>query len=1557
MKRPAIRMMVCLLAILLTGILSAHITTNTESSGGFFFTTARAETVTVTVRQLDMDSNILQSADYEVESGGTLPSNALSGYNSRYKWYDEDGLLISAPSSMVFTESMTITTKPDIVKTGYSAAFYVYLDGVWKEVSSTTTLYGPFRANGSDRYLMRVSQLETAFGEYGFTAESYTNPNDRRIAYGSSANSLWADTTSFEYYGEWVLPMADYSIKNYKIYYLPDNTGDIKGKAATNFQANNAFYTVTLTEEVTGATYTVILEEENVLKEWLAEQTNVTPAGWTYPLSFYHWTTDTGTALADTDTAAQVQHLTAAPITYTLTLQDDKGNTLGTADDVLIQTSISAWLKANDSLALEDGTTIHDYTWKLPNNTSIGTQILLQDTTLVGTKKPVYTVTFLAAAPGSTDDGGSFTNGSESYTTIQVLEGDCVPLTFILRMQQNLQLNEGWAFVEWQHEGNVGYLVLNENTPIVQDTRVWASYTQMVYVRFWTDRNKSTLFAGTGLENQPVGKLYQGTVPGEDAVLAVAPVESMRFRYWFDLNSGQVFTPGANKVENNLDLYPVFERAIFSFEDENGTPLAVLYDGNILEFEAEPQEGEFFLGLEVTCTDGSTLLIPNGTEITHEYLVSNLVSLHNATNGRYHITATPVYQKQRTLVYHTGSNAKFIIYGAEDKESYSVIVDEKVVLLGALDIVNVASPFGLALDGWATEENATVSQFPAYETFENETLDTLVQPGETVHLYPIWAKQENTIAIEFVSNYPADAQDENGDSLTDLSYTIYIKEDSKPTMPSLDKAGMMAPQNLLEDGTPRYVLAGWSLDQEGNNNTDIVTYGTYVPGSQHQKAFTTDKTFYAIWVDRKTPDEAFTAEFFIRADGILPIEPGQFGSSSYLPGGCVGSGTPQWGGTIKKRINVVNNVYEVESNIQQEPDIATILTALQSNTTYCNKFPQILDMTVDDYNNLDSGWWIDWYACKSIGGNCPYYHVDGRVRFAKQVELNYLPNGGTNVPAGTVHDKGDSPTVNITAVPNRENFTFIGWDEDPNADVPDYPAKGMNFPTSPNLTKIYMDEDKDLYAIWQPVKITIPMDDDFKGMKYEQTNAGNPTPPQQNRTYQFTIEAIQLPDGALPYPKKTTTCAADGSFSFPQIEVQVEGMYVFEVREVIGDLPVQYDTSVYRLMINIVESDYGLDIAGYSFTRDNQVIPVTDNTVNNVVFTFSNRTDIRSVTATKIWDDENNQDGLRPASVNVTLRRKEDSIFSQTATLTASGNWTWTWEDQELKDSQTGEIHAYYITEDAVPEYDTLYSGDMNSGLIVTNIHQPHIVNFTVMKIWDDDENAAGLRPETLTYVLVGSKQDGSVVSTQTGTTAADPGSFVFEDVPLYYKGEQLFYTLSEVSIPGYESSIFSVGDGNGGATFNVTNTLKATNVTVTKQVTGTIASKNQAFSFTAHAYDADGTLITEITPGEGYTMDADGTIRFSLRHGESVELQLLPLGGSIVLAEESNSYTPSFSPSGTETEAGMQYSLTPGLDITVTNELNATIPTGISKHHVPYALLFVALLALACLAIKRKAS
>lgn len=195
-----------------------------------------------------------------------------------------------------------------------------------------------------------------------------------------------------------------------------------------------------------------------------------------------------------------------------------------------------------------------------------------------------------------------------------------------------------------------------------------------------------------------------------------------------------------------------------------------------------------------------------------------------------------------------------------------------------------------------------------------------------------------------------------------------------------------------------------------------------------------------------------------------------------------------------------------------------------------------------------------------------------------------------------------------------------------------------------------------------------------------------------------------------------------------------------------------------------------------------------------------------SKTVTKTWKDNENQDGIRPASVTVTLTGS--NAISKTATLNEDNGWTATFENLPKRDH--GNIVAYNVKESNTAGYEASVVKTEN-GFQLINEHDSETTMRTVTLVWRDEDNRDGVRPDTVTYTLHGS--DGSE---QEKTVNKDDAwaDVVFEGLPVYQNGQRISYILTESAIDGYANDIRSSGN-----TFTVTNTHipETVNVDVTK--------------------------------------------------------------------------------------------------------------------------------------------
>ena len=257
----------------------------------------------------------------------------------------------------------------------------------------------------------------------------------------------------------------------------------------------------------------------------------------------------------------------------------------------------------------------------------------------------------------------------------------------------------------------------------------------------------------------------------------------------------------------------------------------------------------------------------------------------------------------------------------------------------------------------------------------------------------------------------------------------------------------------------------------------------------------------------------------------------------------------------------------------------------------------------------------------------------------------------------------------------------------------------------------------------------------------------------------------------------------------------------------------------------------------------------------------SNRTD---VSGTKTWVDDSDAAGLRPDVLELTLYRSVDGgpeqVVNATPTWTKTGNvWTYRYANLPKYDS-SGRTYTYRVVETVPEGYVSTVSGNNFTNTLTKEEEK---ITLTGHKSWLGD--AAEDRPESITVVLYDG--DGQVVRRVT-VTAAENWSYVFADLPRYNaEGNEIPYYVREEGVPaGYQVSY----DG-----LNIVNRKEDAvgALRVTKQVTGTGAEYDRAFSFTVTLEDRT------INGTYGEMTFVDGVATFTLRHGQSVTAVGLPAG------------------------------------------------------------------------------
>ena len=172
----------------------------------------------------------------------------------------------------------------------------------------------------------------------------------------------------------------------------------------------------------------------------------------------------------------------------------------------------------------------------------------------------------------------------------------------------------------------------------------------------------------------------------------------------------------------------------------------------------------------------------------------------------------------------------------------------------------------------------------------------------------------------------------------------------------------------------------------------------------------------------------------------------------------------------------------------------------------------------------------------------------------------------------------------------------------------------------------------------------------------------------------------------------------------------------------------------------------------------------------------------------KEWDDDDNRDNLRTDSVTVKLSNGKTYVLSD-----ANG---WTITVKKLPTKVKGKEVTYSWEEINVPTGYTPKSKTEGTKTTITNFHEPYKTTVKVTKVWDDDDDAEGIRPDSVTIVL--SNGDEAVLNEGNGWT------YTFEKLFLNEDGSEIEYSITEKDVEGYEADI--TGDYREG--FVVTNKI-----------------------------------------------------------------------------------------------------------------------------------------------------
>ncbi len=208
----------------------------------------------------------------------------------------------------------------------------------------------------------------------------------------------------------------------------------------------------------------------------------------------------------------------------------------------------------------------------------------------------------------------------------------------------------------------------------------------------------------------------------------------------------------------------------------------------------------------------------------------------------------------------------------------------------------------------------------------------------------------------------------------------------------------------------------------------------------------------------------------------------------------------------------------------------------------------------------------------------------------------------------------------------------------------------------------------------------------------------------------------------------------------------------------------------------------GEDIAGYTMS-------VVYSASYGYIITYSYSPQTLSLSGSKSWDDNQDENRQRPDSAAIQLYANGTRI----AEFIVNENNNWTWEADELALCEGGTEIIYTVTESPADNYVSVING-----LDITNVYQKNGITIPVSVSWDDLYDSDGYRPEEITVTLT---RYGIVTDTVLTLSAAEGWTGAFTGLEEYEEnGIRITYgvllSLPESVQSDYSATVVQNPDG-----------------------------------------------------------------------------------------------------------------------------------------------------------------
>ena len=272
---------------------------------------------------------------------------------------------------------------------------------------------------------------------------------------------------------------------------------------------------------------------------------------------------------------------------------------------------------------------------------------------------------------------------------------------------------------------------------------------------------------------------------------------------------------------------------------------------------------------------------------------------------------------------------------------------------------------------------------------------------------------------------------------------------------------------------------------------------------------------------------------------------------------------------------------------------------------------------------------------------------------------------------------------------------------------------------------------------------------------------------------------------------------------------------------------------------------------------------------------------------TKVWNDANNKDSVRPSNgaVTYTIKKKSGEGDATVVTSLPVEKSVMQGNDDITSDYSNGKITVkthrggtvkfsnlpkydtvgqeitYTVEEAAISGYRTDITGNMEDGYTVTNTQKTEVF---VEKVWEDANNQDGVRPQTVEFELLKG-------TTPTGTTLklSDSNNWKgkFSNLDKYYGTTEIRYSVKEddaAESADYTASAVS-GTGTQSDPFTITNTREPEKITIEATKVWNDTDENPGDKYGIR-FEADFKLL-----GDGVQVGATKTVATGNDHDQNM--------------------------------------------------------------------------------------